>query len=208
MKILFCFTLFLTTAFGQKDLLAQKTNLQIADSLTLSVLADYLQDIRKNDLDSILIDVSHLETVKQDYLRILLGNWFHANSFQVFRNYHQGLSFQGMVFEINAYQLDVFYSKPYEKKFFGSDFINRRILLNLNGQFYITGSQKVQIAVVREINYSDEIPYAEISAMELSGYPFARGRREDYSFWDKMYEPVLAVTSVAILVFLFFSQRT
>jgi len=208
MKIIFCLILYLTTGFAREDRPEQKTNLQIADSLTFLAILDHLSEIQAKHIDSIAIDVSQLVPEKQNYLRILLGNWFFSNSFQVYRNYHQGMSFQGTVFEINQYDLNIIYSEPYEKKFLGSDFVRREVSLEMNGQFYEAGEQRVELTLSTKKVFTDEIPYAEISGIENRGYTFARGRRENYSFWDKVYEPVLALTSVAVLVYLFFSQRS
>ena len=208
MRIIFLIILYLLTGFAREEQQEQKTNLQIADSLTFLVLLDRLPEIQAKNIDSIAIDVSQLAPEKQNYLRILLGNWFFSHSFQVFRNYHQGMSFQGTVFEINQYELNIIYSKPYEKKFLGSDFVNREVSLELNGQFFAAADQRLEIIVNTKKVFTDEIPYAEIAGMENPGYSFARGKREDYSFWDKVYEPVLTLTSVAILVYLFFSQRS
>jgi len=203
MKIIFLLILYLITGFAREDQQELKTNLQIADSLTFLVLLDRLPEIQAKNIDSIAIDVSRLAPEKQNYLRILLGNWFFSHSFQVFRNYHQGMSFQGTVFEITKYELNINYSKPYEKKFLESDFVKREISFEMNGQFFAAAEQRLEITVNTKKVFSDEIPY-----MEIPGYSFARGKREDYSFWDKVYEPVLTLTSVAILVYLFFSQRS
>jgi hypothetical protein len=208
MNIIFSLFFFLASGFELEVLPEQKTNLQIADSLTILILTDQLPEMKINHADSLALDVLRLEPEIQNYLRVLVGNWFLQNSFQVFRNYNAGSSFQGMVLEINKYNLEIVYSKPYEKSLLGADYIRRQISLDLHGQFYDAGRQKVQHAVRKTEIYTDEIPYADINRVDESAFPFTKGQREDYSLWDKLYEPVLTVTSVAILVYLFFSRRT
>jgi hypothetical protein len=208
MTIIVSLIFFLSAGFELEVLPERRTNLQIADSLTIEVLTEHLPVIDVDHSDSLALDVSQLEPEIQNYLRVLLGNWFLQNSFQVFRNYNTGSSFQGMVLEINKYNLEVVYSKPYEKSLLGADYVQRQVSLDLSGQFYLAGKQEVQSAVRKTEIYTDEIPYTEINRVDESTFPFVKGKRTDYSLWDKLYEPVLTVTSVAILVYLFFSRRT
>jgi hypothetical protein len=208
MKLVLGIVIFMLVAYGQENAPESRTNLQIADSLTVLFLEDNLAQIRGNKADSLALDVSLIDPEIQNYLRVLLGNWFLKNSFQVFRNYNARSSFQGMVLELNTYRFKVIYSKPYEKKFLGSDYVQREVSIDINGQFYHAGKQKVELAVNKNERYHDEIVYSDIVRIEQSAFAFTKGKRQDYSFWDKLYEPVLAVASVAIVVYLFFSQRT
>ena len=60
----------------------------------------------------------------------------------------------------------------------------------------------------KDIKYTDEIPYGIIAEIEDPNYTFSQGKREDYTFWEKIYEPVLVIASVGVVVYLFFTQRT
>jgi hypothetical protein len=175
------------------------------------VVSSFLSEIEafnNKKMDSLAIDVSELEWEKSNYLKVLIGNLATKKSFKVFRNYNQTSSFQGLVLTITQFTTYVEYSKPFEKTFFGENFVSRRIETELRGQFYSARSDEIIKAIDKKTKYSDEIPYGIIADIENSGYSFSKGIREDYSFWEKIYEPVLVVASVGVVVYLFFTQRT
>ena len=183
-------------------------NRSIIDSLMISVIAEGLEDYQSEVADSLAIDVSSLDTDIKSYLKILVGNIATEKSFKVFRNYIPGSSFEGLVLTINLCEANVIYSKPYEKSFLDENFVQRKIHINIKGQLYSIRSDRILKAIEKKLEYTDEIPYKIIAQLENSSYSFCKGIREGYSIWDKLYEPALAIASVAIIVYLFFTQRT
>ena len=183
-------------------------NLDIVDSLVVSGIQKNIDAFDYNQNDSLAIDLSELDREKKNYLTILIGNLANENSFKVFRNYNPTSSFQGLVLTINQFSTSIEYSKPYEKAFLGKNFITREIKVGLRGQFYYAHTDEIVKSVEQESLYTDEIYYSLISEIEDPNYDFSRGKREDYSFWEKIYEPVLVIASVGIVVYLFFTQRT
>ena len=164
--------------------------------------------MRREDQDSLAIDVSELDVEKGNYLKILVGNLAVDKSFTVFRNYKASSSFQGVVIAINNFTSDIEYSKPFEKSFLGKNYVTRSVDFELQGQCYSARTEEVKFAIDRKITYTDDLPYEIISEIENPNYKFTIGKREDYTFWEKIYEPALVFTSVAIVVYLFFTQRS
>lgn len=208
MKILFGLIIILITTAGQLISSELKTNRDIIDSLTIDVISTYQARLTTGGGDSLLIGIEKLDREAGNYLKVLIGNFFSKNSFRVFRNYNQVSSFQGLIIEIADFKVEVKYSKPFEKSFFGKDFVRRQINFKIKGQIYTGNNQQVEQAIEKETMVEDEIPYASISEVDESPYEFTRGEREEFSFWEKMYEPVITVASVAVIVYLFFTQRS
>lgn len=208
MKILIIFFLVFQVIVGGKSYSREINNISVIDSLVVSSILEEFETIHSEDADSLAIDVSELEWERSNYLKILVGNLATEKSFKVFRNYNPTSSFQGLVLTINQFTTSIKYSKPFEKSFLGKNFITRRIETELRGQFYSARTEEVKKAIDKKAQYTDEIPYRSIAEIENSNYGFTRGKREDYSFWEKIYEPALVIASVAVVVYLFFTQRT
>ena len=187
---------------------AEISNIDAIDSLVITSIADQFESLRKEKNDSMAIDMSDLEGEKRNYLNILIGNLAIEKSFKVFRNYNPSSSFQGLVLAINQFTTKIEYSKPFEKSFLGKNYVNRRIETDLRGQIYSAKTKEVKKVIDNKSQYQDDIPYRLIPDVENSNYEFSKGNREDYSFWEKIYEPVLVIASVATVVYLFFTQRT
>jgi hypothetical protein len=183
-------------------------NIDAIDSMVVISITDQFESLRNENNDSIAFDVSNLDLEKRNYLKILIGNLAIEKSFKVFRNYNPTSSFQGLVLTISQFTTSIEYSKPFEKSFLGKNYVNRRIETDLRGQFYSARTNEVKKIIDKKSQYNDDIPYSLISDVEYSNYKFSKGNREDYSFWDKIYEPVLVIASVATVVYLFFTQRT
>ena len=183
-------------------------NIGVVDSLVALSIMEQIEAISSEGADSLAIDVSELEWEKSNYLKILIGNIAIDKSLKVFRNYISTSSFQGLVLTINQFKTGIEYSKPFEKSFLGKNYVTRRIETELRGQFYLARTEEVKMVIDKKADYSDDIPYGIIADIEKSNYRFSKGKREDYSFWDKIYEPVLVIAAVSVVVYLFFTQRT
>jgi len=202
--VFFIFQIFI----DNKSYAENMNNISIIDSLVVSILIGQIDAIRSDNADSLAIDVSGLEDERSNYLKILIGNLAAEKSLKVFRNYNPISSFQGLVVTINRFTVDIEYSKPFEETFFGKNYITRRINAQLKGQIYSARTEEVKFVINNKTSYTDDIPYGVISYIENSSYEFTKGKREDYSFWAKIYEPVLVITSVAVVVYLFFAERS
>ena len=201
------FVIFFVVLSG-KNYAQEISNIGRIDSLITSVLQGHFDELRSEGYDSLVIDVAKLDWEKGNYLKILIGNQAAKNSFKVFRNYNESSSFQGLVLTIDQFSIKIEYSRPYNKAFLGRNYIERRFDINLNGQFYFIRNDEVLRPIDIVSKFSDELLYGSIEDVEDSNYSFSKGRREDYTFWEKIYEPVLVIASVGVVVYLFFTQRT
>ena len=193
---------------GGRIYAGEVNNINVIDSLVVVSITVQLETLQNEKDDSIAIDVSELEWEKGNYLKILIGNLALEKSFKVFRNYNPTSSFQGLVLTINQFTTNIDYTKPFEKSFLGKNYVSRRIETDLRGQFFSARTKEVKKVIDEKAQYTDDIPYSILSEVEKSNFSFSKGKREDYSFWEKIYEPVLVIASVAVVVYLFFTQRT
>ncbi|TFG95628.1 MAG: hypothetical protein E4H13_13145 [Calditrichales bacterium] len=109
---------------------------------------------------------------------------------------------------ISVFNPEIKYSEPFEKTFFGRNFVKRQITVEVSGQIYSPLTSVVSQTINKSPRVVDEIAQGSIEDLERSAYRFTQGIKAGYSFWEKFYEPALAVTSVALIVYLFFTQRT
>ena len=186
----------------------ERNNLEVIDSLVIDNITGDIDVLKSEHSDTLAIQVSELNWEKSNYLKILIGNLAAEKSLKVFRNYNSSSSFQGLVLTINQFKTKIEYSKPYNKSFLGRNFVARKFVLEINGQIYSAQTEEVINAIEKNIEYTDEIPYGNIGDIEDANYLFSKGKREDYTFWEKVYEPVLVIASVGVVVYLFFTQRT
>lgn len=182
-------------------------NDSIVDSMLVSVLNQKIFELKGRETDTLGIKIGDFEPEVKHYLKILIGNLAVKNSFYVYRNYNTSSSFHGILIDLDLFDIGIFYSKPYSKSFLGRNYINRKVNINVRGQIYSAKSEFVYYSIEEKLQYEDEVLYRNIEKLETSGYNFMNGKRTDFSFWDKIFEPALAVTSVALIVYLFFSQR-
>jgi hypothetical protein len=201
------FVTFLLILYGE-NYAEERNNLEVIDSLVIDNITGDIDVLKSEHSDTLAIQVSELNWEKGNYLKILIGNLATEKSFKVFRNYNSSSSFQGLVLTINQFKTKIEYSKPYNKSFLGRNFVARKFVLEINGQIYSAQTEEVINAIEKNIEYTDEIPYGNIGDIEDANYLFSKGKREDYTFWEKVYEPILVIASVGVVVYLFFTQRT
>ncbi len=208
MKILLSLFIIFFYVFNDETIVSNTSNISIIDSLTISLIVGDLKSLQSDNEDSLAIDASGLDREVGGYLKVLLGNIATEKSFKVFRNYNSASSFQGLVLVFHLFDIGIEYSEPFENAFLGENYVNRKISIELKGQIYSARSDIIKAALDKEISYTDVILYEDIEWLEHSVYEFTTGMRRNYSFWDKYFEPALAITSVAVMVYLFFTQRT
>jgi hypothetical protein len=185
-----------------------QSNIDIIDSLSADIIEREVI-AHKNILpDSIFIKLISPDQEKIDYLTIILGNVLTENSFNVYRNYYSGLSFQGVVLEITKFAVNLSYGQSGEDIERDNDYIGRNIVVQILGQIYNLETGRILKSVDGTNSYYDEIEYRQIDTIEKSPYSFTRGIKGEYSNWQSWIEPVIVVASVAVSVFLFFTLRT
>jgi hypothetical protein len=101
------------------------------------------------------------------------------------------------------------YSEPFRESFLGSFYIEREIILkvnwiinNHNDSNTSTYSGKFQEGSIDTINID------EIKMVENQVYDFTKGEVPAEPFFSSLLEPVIAIGTAAIVVYLFFSVRS
>jgi len=198
---------FIVTVYGH--LFAQeRKNIEIVDSLVIQIWEEVEQRIQMSTGDTLFYVLSGEAIRYQDYLAVQIGNFFKAKQFCVFRNYDPAFAFQGLVLEINRFNPAIEYSKSYRKKILGRDFVRREMTLVMQGQVR-TGKLGEIIDTINIIKkYQDEIYDRRLPDLESSIYPFTLGQRKGYSLWQSVLEPILAVATVSLIIYMFYTQRS
>jgi len=153
-----------------------------------------------------------LRTVGLDYMTASfvnrqMGNELLQSGREVFRNFKADSTFEGTVVELTAFDVVIVYSRPKSNGFFSDDSVQRRIVVQLEGQAFAQPGGKLLAAVKIEQAQEDRIKYRQIDKLEQSPYSFSKGVRAGLSSMDKIIEPALIVSGLAVIFYLFFSQR-
>jgi len=183
-------------------------NLALIDSLTREIAFEEFSSLTDPAVNSVLIDASALDKTNSVYLNLLLGNALSEKSFTVYRNSDPFSAFEGTTFKISEFNVVLVYSKPYTKSFIGKTFLKRKLVVQLFGQLFESKSGRIIKPVKGEKSFDDEILYDELENIEKSPYPFTQGILSDISNWQIYFEPLVALSSIAVLIYLFFSLRT
>jgi hypothetical protein len=194
---------------GFSLLIAQeRKNIEIVDSLATRIWEDVSKGLPSAGGDTLFFMLSGDAVRYQDYLVLPAENFFKSKHFSVFRNYDPACAFQSLILEIDRFNPVITYSNPYRKTILGAEYVRRKITLQVRGQVRsgIHGAVCDTLHTLKK--YEDEIRGRNLDELETSGYSFTRGERGDYSFWYSVLEPVIAVSTVGVLVYLFFTQRS
>jgi hypothetical protein len=207
MKYHLCnFTIFLILFFS--DMYAgDQSNIVVIDSLSGEIIRENLQNASLAAGDTVALQIDLEDSREAVYWRNLLGDILAEKSLTVFRNYNQLASFHGWVIEIARFRVTIVYSDPYSNGLFGEEFTGRTVQVFLRGQLYDAQSGRIYASIDTAGVFSDEIGYGSVAEKEISDYGFTHGSRQGYSLWEVYLEPILVVSSVAVVVLLFFTQR-
>jgi hypothetical protein len=96
------------------------------------------------------------------------------------------------------------YGEAFREGFLGDHFIERKISLS--------GSYRIQSIELMANNFYyenvDTIKFDDIQSLENSSYPFTKGEIPGEPFLSNLFEPLVAVTTAAVVIALFFSVRS
>ncbi len=184
-----------------------RTNIAVIDSLTRDLIGVILKDTQLSSGDTVALKIELEDRQKVTYCQQILGELLEEKSLTIFRNYNQLSSFDGLVIEISRFGSLVLYTEPYSDGLFGENFTSRVVQVQMSGQVFNAGSGKIYSSNADERYYRDEIRYGVIDEIEASEFGFSRGKRQGYSWWDTYIEPFLVVSSVVVVLLLFFTQR-
>ena len=184
-----------------------QNNLVVINSAIHEIILDTIIDNYLDNEDSIAVVIKDVTSEEKEYILLNICEGLLAKSYNVFRNFIPDYSFHGYVLEIGKSSIHVIYSKPYNKKLFGKSFVKRKIITSLGFQLYKNQSHQILESIIKTTEKEDEIEYNQINEVEKSPYSFTIGQKSGYSFWHKMFEPILVISSCTVIVYMFFVQR-
>lgn len=200
-KNIFFIILFFSFLFfvNGKLCFAQKSNLQIFYSLVDSSMGKIINHLQNSDKEiQLKIDLGNAYSVFENQI---IGD-FVKNNFKVetTENSTKKITLLNYVLD-NA---KVNYGDIFRDGLLGSYFLPRNISLSGN---YLINSNKI---IVQNFNYSykDTVLVDDLKNLENYSYPFTKGEVPSEPFFSSLFEPLVAIGTAALAVFLFFTIRS
>jgi len=185
-------------------------------SLSLSIKAQIKTNL---DVMNILIDHSvadianNINNESEVYL-----NYNSSSKYNLFKNriitdlqksIHKLRDKRGKEVTELSYSLNrakVNYDDVIKDGLFGGYLVKRNI--SIGGSYYL--SKNGNIIASNNFDYSniDTVDYDELKEVENPAYPFSTGNIPSIPFFSGIWEPVLALGTAAITIFLFFTVRS
>jgi len=103
-------------------------------------------------------------------------------------------------------QVNVNYSSLFRDGIFGDYLLERNTVVS--GEFSIQNSKNVSFANTFNYTLTDTIQYSNLGLVENNSLPFTKGNVPSAPLFPSILEPIIAVTSVAVTIILFFSVRS
>jgi hypothetical protein len=175
-----------------------KTNLDVFKVLVDSSISEALADIS--------------DSQKEIYIDLKLGPSYSIFENQIFK------SIQDQKKSINttsnsseniglSYSIEnavVNYGEVFRDGFLGDHFVDRKIYISGS---YLFNSEEMR---VKDFYYEsiDTVEFDKIQTLENSSYPFTQGEIPTEPFMSNLFEPLVAITTAAVVIALFFSVRS
>jgi hypothetical protein len=90
----------------------------------------------------------------------------------------------------------------------GRSFVKRDVTLSVQGQILKSKSGEIIGTVDQREKFQDEVPENDLPELESSEYFFSVGKRRGHSNWSVLFEPLVAITVVSVIIYLFYTQRS
>jgi hypothetical protein len=197
------FFIFFLTVLSNTALLQSRSNLEIFYLLADSSASGIMNNIPEN--------------VKKIGLNLNLGNSYSILGNRIVSSLQRNnyiVFMPGLIKEDSAgkgsqvnYVIDnagVRYGEMFRRGFLGDYYIPRNIFLS--GNFLVNSDETQYRSFIH--NFTDTIRVDEINKVENGSFPFTQGDVPAEPFFSGLLEPVIAVGTVAVAVFLFFTIRS
>ena len=189
------------------DTVTAQDNLMIFDSLLIEIIQEEVNTSGVDFGDTVVINQPTRGDNLIYYSTILIGNYLQDSGYRVYRNRSNFTSSNGILLEFAVIRVKTDYSEPYSVSILVRDYCTRTIKVEVTGQMVNPESCEVLYSLDTENIYTDKIKYNDIEELEASSYRFTQGKRQEHSGWDKFIEPALVLSTVVIVILLFFTQR-
>lgn len=186
----------------------------IIANLSLNSQTKTNMDVFKSLIDSSITEVFLNETDSQKdiYLDLKLGSSYSIFENQIFKSVQaqkKNISSTsnpseniGLSYSIeNAI---VNYGEVFRDGFLGDHFTERKIFVSGSYRFQ-DNEMKIKDFYLENI---DTVKFDEIQTQENSSYPFTKGEIPSEPFLSNLFEPLVAITTAAVVIALFFTVRS
>ena len=187
----------------------------------IAVFSFSLQAQTKTNLDvfKVLVDSSITEALvnisdspKDIYLDLNLGSSYAILEDQIFKSikaHKKNISLisnpsENIGLSYSIENAVVNYGEIFRDGFLGDHFVERKV--------FISGSYRFQDKEVKIKDFYfdniDTVKFDEIQTLENSSYPFTKGEIPSEPFLSNLFEPLVAITTAAVVIALFFTVRS
>ena len=193
---------FLLTFFlilSSNNFAQNKTNLELFNTQLDSAVSKVINNLPSN-VDTINLNLTLGNSYSIFENRIIAD--FNSMKKQVQLNTGHFSNFTEVNFVIE--NATVTYGEMFRKSLFGTFYLQR--ILNLKGSFAILKNA----TKVHNFNFStkDTVKVSDINQIENNSYPFTKGKVPSEPFFANLYEPVIAIGTAAVAIYLFFTIRS
>lgn len=187
--------------------------------LLLANLSLYAQTKTNLEVFKVLVDSSVADIVtksadsqKDIFLNLKLGSSYQVLEDQIYRSFlvrGKNIStvynpLENLELSYTAENAVVTYGENFREGFLGEHYVSR--FITLEGSYRLNNTS----SIIENFSYKsvDTVRYDEIELLENSSYPFTKGEIPSEPFLSNLFEPLVAITTAAIVITLFFTVRS
>jgi hypothetical protein len=179
----------------------QKTNLEVIQELSIKTI-----DSLVSQGSELLVDTLNVKMIPSDDYRIVENSILkrlHDNRRLEIVSDTNTLRYTTL--ELSIIKMGVRYNNVFYDGFFGSKKVVRSVNLELTSKVTKNGSLK-NIDILNQ-QYQDTVDYNSINLIENQNIVSTISSLPDDTFIDRLLSPVIITSSVAVVVYLFFTLR-
>jgi hypothetical protein len=186
--------------FSHSEIFSQeKTNLNIFFNLIDSSAASVINNLPPDQKN---LSFNFILGSDYDLFKDHLITYFTNKKFKIFQSEKSTDSIMKIDYTID--NAKVTYGNVFRSGFLGTFKVQRNIKISGN---YVINKNPI-FAVKFNYAVSDTINYGDIKDLEGFSYPVTKGEIPPEPFFSNLLEPVIAIGSAAVVIFLFFTIRS
>ena len=194
-------------------------SIRILSFVIIVNLALYAQTKTNLDVFKVLVDSSITEALfnisdspKDIFLDLKLGSSYTIFEDQIFKSLQSQKKNVSTTSNPSenirlSYSIEnavVNYGETFRDGFLGDHFVERKIFISGSNRFH-EKEMKIKDFYFQNI---DTVKFDEIQSLENVSYPFTKGEIPSEPFLSNLFEPLVAITTAAIVIALFFTVRS
>lgn len=174
-----------------------KTNLELVDSLIHISINDLALNINNEKLNTLIFNSSvDYSVLKSTVIRYLQNNNFELSEDL---NNHDKINYTLEEIKIN-------YSEVFRDGLFGAYLVGRSA--NIAGSYFKSSDGRIEDTRKFNFTLKDSVLYSDISRLDNIAYKFSSAEIPEEPFFSSALEPVIAIGTAAVAVYLFFNIRS